>query len=292
MSLLTSTAHTPERVFGLLKLLNVLGGEASRDVVHAVMDPDAAEQTAFTQTLGAATSLGVIELDRDLVRSLVPTTPASHSDFSNLCYDRLLEAADGRNVDDEGDNNALLFSAYAIVALKSEQLRSLSWFCDDLDLDAFATEVRTAVAASDSAGALFNRTKFAPWRRWMSNLGLLEEFDRNAVIPDVSRRLHAEIMRSGLPELGPQGAMQFLAWTRTRMPFLPGGRVFASVTGQAPRPAECGVLLSAALRSLRDEGILRLNTVGDAAGQVKLSQDDADPARSFSAINFTDRAAL
>lgn len=291
MSLLTSTAHTPERIFGLLKLLNMLGGESQRDIVQSIMDPDASEETAFIQTIGAAASLNIIEVDRTVLRSLIPTTPSSHADFSDLCYDRLLETANSGNSDVGEDSNALLYGAYAMVAFKSDQNRSLSWFCDDMDLDAFATEVRMAVAASDATGALFNKTKLAPWRRWMYNLGLIEEFDRNVFIPDVSRRLTAEISRSHLPKAGTQSALQFLGWVRTRMPFLPGGNLFASVTGQRPRLAECGVLLSAALRNLRDEGVLRLSTVGDAAGQVTLSQDVADPIRSFSEISFTDRIA-
>jgi hypothetical protein len=291
MSLLTDTAHTPERIFALLKLLNELGGEVARDTVQAMMDPDTSEQTAFTQTVGAAASLDLVATDRNLLRSLILETPASQTAFSDVCYDRLLNAANGDTRGSEAAvDNALLWSAYAIVALKSDQNRCLSWFCDDLDVDAFSNDVRNAVSVADPTAALFNRYKFPPWRRWMLQLGLMEQFDRSAVIPDVSRRLKAEILRSGLPERGSQAALQFLVWARTRMPFLPGGRIFVSVAGQAPRPAECGVLLSAALRNLRDEGILRLTTVGDAAGQVSLSPDDADFAtRSFSEISFKDR---
>lgn len=291
MSLLSDTAHTPERIFGLLKLLDALGGEAPRDVVQSIMISRAEEQVAFTQTVGAATSLNLIGTDRTTLRCQVAPTPTTQAEFSDLCYDRILAATDGGRGDaEEDDDNALLLIAYAIVALKCDQLRSLSWFCDHLDVSSFADEVRAAAATANPSGALFNTTKKAPWQRWMVNLGLIEDIGQGSFIPDVTRRLRSEIARAGPQFAVTQPASQFVRWARTRLPFLPGGHLFASVTGQAPRPGECGVLLSAALRNLRDEGIIRLTTVGDAAGQVGLTSDYADPSKSFSEVSFMDRS--
>ena len=282
MSLLSDTAHTPERIFGLLKLLDALGGESPRHVVQSIMELRVDEQIAFTQTVGAAASLNLIETDRTTLRSRVKPIPATLRDFSDLCYDRLLATNDSVRADAEDDDNALLLTAYAIVALKCDQQRSLSWFCDHLEVSTFADEVRAAAATSNPGGALFNTTKYAPWRRWMVHLGLIEDIGHGSLIPDVSRRLGSEIARAIPPISGTQPAVQFVGWVRTRLPFIPGGRLFAGVTRQTSRPSDCGVLLSAALRNLRDEGVIRLTTVGDAAGQVALTPDDADPTRSFS----------
>lgn len=290
MSLLSDTAHTPERILSLLKLVEVLGEDALRDNIRAIMDPTDAQKVAFDQTVGAAASLGLVTIDALRLRLSVAEVPESHAGFADLCYELLLEAATAGSPEaSEADGNALLLAAFSLVALKSDQSRSSSWFPDDLDRDEFSSDVRQALSAAAATEGAFNTTRFVPWRRWMHNLGLLEEVERDVYFPDVARRLRAEIVRSGLDQRGTQPARDFVAWVRMRMPFLPGGRLFTNVTGQTARAGECGVLLSAALRSLRDEGILTLNTVGDSAGQVTLAHDDADAARSFSEISFPDR---
>ena len=259
--------------------------------MQSIMEPRVDEQIAFTQTVGAAASLNLIDTDRTTLRSRVSPIPATQGDFSDLCYDRLLATREGLRTDVEDDDNALLLTAYAIVALKCDQHRSLSWFCDHLEVSAFADDVRTAAATSNPGGALFNATKYAPWRRWMVNLGLIEDIGHGSLIPDVSRRLRSEIARAAPPIPSTQSATQFVGWVRTRLPFLPGGRLFADVTKHASRPSDCGVLLSAALRNLRDEGVIKLTTVGDAAGQVTLTPDDADPTTSFSEVSVNVRSS-
>jgi len=76
MSLLSSTQGTPERVWSLVSALHANGGTLDRTETIEWLNPgflrdgqDIRERPdALNQTLGAASSLHAIELDRDSVR--------------------------------------------------------------------------------------------------------------------------------------------------------------------------------------------------------------------------------
>ena len=287
MSLLSETAHTPDRILALMKNVQAMGADATRDAVSKIMDPKGEQGTAFTQTLRAAVSLGLVGTEQGGIQIVIEEVPASHAAFADLCYDVLLKTANIRAVTEAAtDGNALLLAAYAVVCKTCDQRRSLSWFCDEFDREAFADEVGRSLSLSETVDGAFNTTRIVPWRRWMQYVGLLEDVGNEVQFPDATRRLKREIERSKMTQVSPWAARDFLAWVRDRMPFLPGGTLFVDVTGEPARQADCGVVLSAALRSLRDEGFLALRAVGDSSGHALLASDDADVTKSFSEISF------
>lgn len=288
MSLLSDTAHTPDRILALMRVAEALGDDATRDATSRLMVPSDSDQAvAFAQTLGAAASLGLVGTEQDKIQLKVQAVPASHEEFADLCYDLLLHASNHRaDANAEAKGNALLLAAYAIVCSMCDQYRSQSWFCDNFDRDAFADEVRRAVTISEATEGAFNTTRIVPWRRWMQHIGLMEDIGHEVQIPDVARRLKREIQRRDTTSTDPWAARDFLAWARVRMPFLPGGQIFQDVTAKTAKPSDCGVVLSAALRSLRDERFLEFRAIGDSSGHAMLASDDADVTKSFSEIVF------
>ena len=105
--------------------------------------------------------------------------------------------------------------------------------------------------------------------------------------PSPSLRIIRELERSELAPGSALSASDFVSLLARRMPYLDRGRIFSQACqriGHVPTAGRLSPLLSAALRDLNDDQILRLIPSGDASDKVRLSADMAHPIEAFTTV--------
>ncbi len=281
MSLLTNTAGTPARVHALLKLLEALEMPAPRPTVEAYMTTgsDSQDGAAFTQTLGAARDLGLIE-EREGKLSLAGYgCPADNLAFSDLVHRRLTSS-------DVDSGDAVILDAFAYIAHKTDAgpTPGPHWFMD-ADRNDLADELRAFVDRSREApgSGTFNLSRIACWKGWTELLGLTVTLIKDRTFPEITTRVAREIDIDALPIGQEVSAQEFIGVILRRMPYLPGGRRSLELLGS---PLRDGVsdLLSAALRDLEADQVIELTSLGDAGNAMILQGDAARPMRSFNNV--------
>ena len=293
MSLLSDTQGTPERVWSLLRLLGATGGAASFADINAWMNPevrggpaDRDSQGALRQTIGAAVSLGFVEIAGRNQYRLTADLPQSLGGFADLVHGRLASAG-------SDDADSVMFEAYGAAVALTEKHGGTTWI--GRTRTDVAGEIDHALRpAEDRDGERrFNSTKFAPWVRWMTFLGLGYDVPvaggRTAFFPYPAERLSRELTaltEDLLPgrEHETDTALPLLS---RRMPYLDGGRFFLDAAERLAvslPPRNLTRVLSGALRDLHDDDRLRLAILGDTASAYTLGRDPAHPLRAFRTI--------
>lgn len=293
MSLLSSTQGTPERVWSLIGALAANGGTLPRSEAHDWLNPGflVADQTisekatAFAQTLGAATSLGVVRPEAGLLRLDPSCTATAFGDFCDWVHDRLVSL-------DSHAKDAVVLETYAYIAAESHRQGSLA-FVHSWTADAFADAADKALPdeADDDGERRINRTKLPTWRRWLDCLGLSIALPGVSLShPSADARLAREVSHIAVGpeetgiELPAEACLQRLA---QRLPYLDGGRMFAETArriGHAPSRRQLSPLLSASLRNLHDEGVIELRLRGDAGDVVHLSPESTHQVQTFHGV--------
>lgn len=289
MSLLSSTQGTPERVWSLIAAVSASGRVIERAEAVSWLNPgfikDGSEfkekPDAFSQTLGAATSLGAVEAEKGALR-LGPTFHAqAYPDFADWTHDRLVGLSS-----DEKD--AVILETYAWMAVESDRQGSIGWI-HDLPRDAFADAADKALpeGADDDGQRRINTTKLPAWRGWLLFLGLLVPMPGMQPYPSAEARAARELDRCSLPRNEEIPAETFLKALAARLPYLDGGRMFVEAAqriGYAPAPGRLSPLMSATLRGLHDEGFIELRLRGDAGSVVRLTGNATHKVQSFHAV--------
>lgn len=318
MSLFTATSGTPERVWALVRLLDALGREADRPLLAGLLDPrfspggrqDERESDAFRQTIQAASDLGLIErvgpeasTDNEPQSSrqsgvryrLSFEPPQTAAAFADRVH-RILCDLDFSNAD------VLVLDGFAVVALAADRHGHAGWFAAlarDAQVEYLNRELARAPTPPPSQ---FNTTRLPTWHAWTGYVGLtttLPYGNRDRVFPYVAPRLAREIAAAAADVLPPGAAIPadiFLDWVMQRMPYLDGGRRShdpargqereATHSGGVGGPVRVSVLLSAALRALHEDEILRLDAVGDAADNRVLADDPYSAVAAFRTVTL------
>jgi hypothetical protein len=295
MSILTRPQGSPERVLSLLGGLAALGGQASRQELEGLLNPgflkngaESLSHPAFvSDTVGAATSLGLLSADRREARLEPSLAVTGALDLADAIHDRL------RSLED-GDSDNVVLDTYAWVVVESDRQGGLGWLFDFRGAE-FADRANEALVGEDEDGKLMNPTKAVAWRRWIVFLGLAVPLGDNQQYPMPSSRIARELRRGEFPTGGDVSAEEFLARVAQRQPYLDRGRLFQQAgerIGHSPKPRQLSPLLSDALRDLHDEGQLVLKLSGDSQGAVTLSPDPTHPLKSFDAVVYQPRESL
>jgi hypothetical protein len=230
-------------------------------------------------TLGAASSLGLVQYDRSEASLCV--TVGSAEELADHLHDHLANLP-------PGDSNSVLFETYAWLVAESDHRGDLGWVYD-LDRKVFADQANLALLGEDEDGRPMNDTKVVPWRRWLAFLGLGVPLPLPNVpdYPSPASRIEREIHRARLPVGEEISAARFLTILAERMPYLDGGRLFIQASqriGHAPRSHTLSPLLSAALWDLHDEGAIVLRPRGDSADAINLSGDQSHEIQTFNLV--------
>jgi hypothetical protein len=279
MSLLTDTQGSPNRVFGLLRLLAEAGTPLPLETVEAWLTPrnkiGNAEvprpKDALGQTLGAARSLNLIADGTPI--TLKVEVPSSIQEFSDLAHRQLLSSTDE-------DANSVVLKVYAWFVLRADrQVTSLHRTVRD----ELVAEIDGAFPRpNDQEARTFNTTKLAPWVRWMTFLGLGMELPSTPFFPSPVERVLREL-RQIAEKTGFDLNLDFREIQKEfskRMPYLDGGALFSEMAERTGwRPKTVSRVLSHALRELHDEGAIRLTALGDSAKRVPFAHDPNDLTR-------------
>lgn len=289
MSVLARPQGLPERVWSLVAGLAAVGGRADRATFEALINPGFTKDGVLVQTkanlagdtLGAASSLGLVAYDKAEASLLTGQAFAASGDLADHLHDHLLQLV-------PDDTNRVLLEAYAWVAAESDRAGDLGWIYD-LDRKVFADRANEGLTGEDEDGRPMNEFKAVAWRRWLAFLGLGVPIPlANAPdFPSPAARILRELHRAGMADGAERGAQDFLRVLAERMPYLDGGKLFSQACeriGHVHSPRSLSPLLSAALRDLHDEGSLILRPRGDASDAVRLTDDPAHPVQTFNLV--------
>ena len=287
MSVFSDTQGTPERVYALMRLIDAVGGSVSRKLAADLLDPkfalgrtDEQERSDFTQTLRAAKGLKLIDEAGGMLSNAFTCAPLSYLAFGDLVHRLLL--ASGLD-----DPNGTILDAFALFAERIESLGDGQWLAT-VSNDTLADQIRALLASRRPEVGTFNPTRVAPLAKWTDTIGLTVSIgSRQRSFPDVARRLARELVN--IPnEAREKGisAEVFVAWVLERMPYLPGGSRYVSLFGQTGRAGagRLSIVLSAALRGLHDDEVVRLEVVGDASGAARLADDRFHALTAFNTV--------
>lgn len=289
MSVLSSPQGVPERVWSLVGGLLALGGSTDRESLDRLINPGFIKDGLSVRTepklaanaLGAATSLGFIDANREEARSAGPSDLASASEFADAVHDRLISLPDE-------DNDRVLLEAYAWVVAESDRQGDLAWVYE-WSRDTFADEANKGLVGEDEDGKPMNPTKAVAWRRWLSFLGLGVSMPISTLtdFPSPAGRIARELERAGLKDGEELSGTKFVGLLAERMPYLDGGRLFKQACeriSHQPKPRRLSPLLSAGLRDLHDEGRIRLRPRGDSTDAIQLADDPAHEIQTFNLV--------
>lgn len=276
MSLLTATQGTPGRVYALLRLLHEAGEALPTDTIAGWLVPRnltgreevTRPKEALEQTISAARSLCLIS-DSSPV-SLSVTVPDTIEDFTDLAHHQLCALP-------ADDANAVVLKVYAWFVIRVEQ--------DPASLyrpgrEALVAEIDGAFPRSEGEDAkTFNSTKFAPWGRWVSFLGLGSELPNAPFFPYPAERVLREL-RAIAAERGFDSDLDFREvrdQLSGRMSYLDGGSIFGEMSQRVGfRSRTLSRVLSNVLRDLHQEGQIQLTALGDSAERVPFAPDPVD----------------
>lgn len=296
MALLSQTQGTPERVWAAVSILAAHGTSMPREEMHTWLRPRVEEQydegragadrMAVDQVLQAAGGLGLLTVGRDILELLVPP-PRDIDGFGDLVHGLLASMPIGAS-------DADMLDGYACAVVQTELIGSRQWFSDWTAVrtaDLLTRSLRPRLVESDDQR--FNTTRPAPWKRWLSFIGLNEVFAARTTLLSCTSRLRRELARSDLARDVPLSAEQLLGWIAGRLPYLDGGTLYADACarmGLVHRPTISRVL-SSALRDLHEDGVIRLASPrGDAQGGMRLSADPLAGIHQFNSVMLIEGA--
>ena len=289
MSLMSDTQGTPERVWALVRLVAARGGRIPREEVRHWLDPiswDASESTAVAQTVGAASSLELVNLDattKSLILGInkIPGDPLA---FTDWIHERLVGLPSLHP-------DAVVLRAFAWFVANSAKQQGTTWM-NGLSNQNIADSIRSALG-HDSEGATFNATRYPRWRDWITFLGLGYDVPLKGstiffpYVIERMRRLRDDIFKDVNTSVEID-AKAFLERLARRMPYLDGGTLFddmAQRVGWSPTSRQLSSVMSTALRGLHDCGTLELRMYGDTRDAWSLSPDPTHKIGAFRTVS-------
>lgn len=291
MALLAATQGTPERLWAIANVLKAHGGSVPRADMQqwlrprwdGVSDParDDKDRDLVNQALQAASGLGLIESGRDRVELLISDLPTEIAGFSDIVHGLLLAQP-------EQSADADILDAYACVVVQTEKQGNRQWLNDWTS--AKIADLLTAALppkAVETNSQRYNPYRHPAWERWVEFIGLNETLSSRTTLLSVTNRLHRALRASDLPrdqEIAPE---DFLAWVASALPYLDKGTLFVAAAKRMEyvHGATLSRLLSAALRDLHEDGIIRLVIPrGDAQVGAKLAADSLADVKAFNAL--------
>lgn len=290
MSLLTATQGTPNRVFALLRFLSEAGTPLSTESIGGWLiprnlvagSPANRPKEGLEQTISAARSLRLIS-DGPLITAVVDV-PAVIQRFADLAHKHLCELPGG-------DANAVVLKVYAWFVLRAD--RDVAGLYRP-DRESLVAEIdRVFPRSGDEEAKTFNPTKFAPWTRWVSFLGLGADLPNTPFFPHPVERVLRELRAIGA-DAGFDRDLDFREvqlQLGKRAPYLDGGDIFLEMADlTAWRPRTLSRVLSGAFRELHQEKEIRLVALGDSADRVPFAPDPTDLTPGANRIQIFEEA--
>lgn len=297
MSILSDTQGSAERIWSLLRLLAANDGAMDRQDILNWMAPSfgsdptfspSGQATAATQTLGAASSLGLLKANGNVYTLAVAEVPDSIDAFADAVHRRLCEVPTEHA-------DAVVLEAYAAILVLTERHAGTHWIRERSTKELADTDLAEILRTDDQTERRFNSTKYSHWIRWVSFVGLglpqtVSGGRSSAFYPTLTERLERELSLVTAEFSGSEewDVPTFLERLGQRMPYLDGGVLFDELrerAGLRPMGRRLSRVLSNALCDLHDDGVIELVTVGDTAGMYELA-NTKHPVRAITAIRL------
>lgn len=291
MALLAATQGTPERLWAIVTVIDAHGGTIARSELEQWLRPrwdgvtdatrDRNDRGLVNQALQAASGLGLIETSRDTVALAVPSLPSNIGGFADLVHSLLLAQA-------EQSSDADILDAFACAVVETELRANRQWLsgrtaAQIADLFTRALKPR----AVETADQRYNTSRHATWMRWVEFIGLNQSIASRMTLLSVTERLHRALRGSDLSRDEAISPDVLLAWVASTLPYLDKGTLFLAAAkrmGHVPGTT-ISRLLSAALRDLHEDGVIRLVVPrGDAQVAAKLASDTFADIHAFNGV--------
>lgn len=290
MSLLSTPTARPERVFSLVSLVRTLGGRVRQTDAKEWLAPTyrtaesavPKEGERVREVFRVARDLKLLDSDKDDWVSTCEL-PTTRRQFALHVHAHLRQLP-------QDDPDAVLLRAYAWCVVFVEKFGTAPLL--DKSAQATANEISEALGRPGDTDdeKVFNPTKLAAWKDWMASLGLgwNDLPGTKGFLPDPSRRI-AEELPTIAESQSRLGGEVFMTALSKSLPYLDGGSLFGEACdtrGVHPPKGQVSRLLSQALRTLDDEGVLKFVIEGDTRKGVPLFQDPLSTQQFFSHLAF------
>lgn len=288
MEIINTNPVTPHRLHALVRLVSRLRTPDRNDLLEMLQPPDlVGSQEASKEVYRAAVNFRVVVEDENGRVSL-------HPDIGKR---RNIESVDGfrtfmqkrlTGIANENDDNYLLNFVTAWYAVQNERIfqyrkKDEIWQRFNRDMDPRGEEELRG------EGRLFNPTKLNGWLTWASFLGWgwTMTAGKEMLMPDAHKRL-TPFLTLLLPDSKETPFSQFAKNLANSCPELDGGSLFEKCW-QASRSAEprgnrLSLMLSTSLRSLHDNGKIRLIHYADSTDEWQLYPAQAHPVQRVTHI--------
>lgn len=277
---------TPHRLHSVVRLLGHLGETSRQDLANLLQPPELTDnQDAVRVVLSAGLSLGLWrEQDGKIGLATAPESILALPAFRIYLQRKLLA------VTDPDEDNYLLgvFAAwYAVQGADIVDFGNKGGYAADFNQRIFP----------DQESRAMNTTKINAWEVWAAFLGWgwyapVRGRSDDLLIPDASGRLKpllADLLSPGTRAV-PFGT--FAARLSALCPELDGGELFEkcwkAMRGSEVRGNRMSLMLSTALRSLHDDGSIRLERQADATESWLLFQAEGHALSVVTHIGFGD----
>lgn len=327
MALLTSPDILPEAMRFLVRgLLVFKGGEADRDelvdliaprgLVEAMMslggdapseDDDDEEQEQrsglrsgghliATNSLDALRMLGIVTqssgrvlLEEQAADRWKRPTDVNPRAFRNFLLDRVFESADANAAPGSSDGVTDLMRALELLYVAKDPMRPVSRYETVTNGTRSFEELLTAAFGDrHELWPILGKTRWKPFCRWASYLGLARKIGANSIIPDASEALAARL--SDLPS-GSYDAGDFVSRCAETVPLLDGGVLQSR---HAPERAGATEVLSPALSlsvmQLEADGMVKLDKRSDTDVRILRLRADRSADRPITTVEWTQGA--
>ncbi|WNG26294.1 hypothetical protein F0U62_21400 [Cystobacter fuscus] len=286
MSVLGAPQVTPDGVFALVRFLSLHEGEVkTEEVVRWITLATGPAAPGSGETLSdrvdtLRTHAAALGFMSDSAWRLTRAAPGGMEEFGDVLHEAFVSAPEQLEVLD----------TYASMVVELDRAGP-DFLKKDVKL--IANLLRERVQREDEAGnsGIFNPTRWSPWVRWMTAMGL--GFPGPRAIPFLPHPIQrlTRVVRS-LPALrdgGEMAAEDFLTSVGRAMPYLDRGVRYRAAWSRAQdtearRPVSH--VLSSALRDLHRRKVLELRFAGgDRAGVRRLSEDGSMP-EAFASVRL------
>jgi hypothetical protein len=289
MEIINNNQVNPHRLHALARLVSRLRMPKREDFLDMLQPPDLVNsQEASKAVYNAAINSQVIVEDENGYVSLHPDIGKrknieSLDSFRAVMQKRLIGIAD------ENADNYLLNFVTAWYAVQNErifQYRKKDEISQNFNRDMDPRDEEELL----EEGRLFNPTKLNGWLTWASFLGwgwIMTVGGKELLMPDAHKRLIPALPLL-LPDSEEIPFSQFAQRLAEICPELDGGSLFEKCW-QASRSAEqrgnqLSLMLSTGLRSLHDNGKIRLIHYADSANEWQLYPAQAHPLQRVTHI--------
>lgn len=281
---------------GLVEAMKSLGGDA--EATPAAGDPKAGGRLIATQSLDALRRLDIVvdsngnkmvALADDVADRWKRPTDVTAPVFCAFLLDRIFDKAEPHAPSGSANGVTDLIQALELLYTTTEPMRPFDRFEPDRAGRGHSfQEYQTAVVGSDAGlWPVFNASRWPPFLRWASYLGLAQLVGSSGIIPDASAALAVRL--ADVPP-GVYDIEEFVTICATAVPLFDGGEL--QTRHQPAREGDTAVLssgLSLSLMQLEADRWVTLDKRSDTGVRIVRLGQNRTTDRAITTVEWKPR---